>query len=593
MKKSLFTTIGLTIGLGAFAQLPVSTTPSNKNVVLEELTGKTCQFCPDGHKKAAQIHAANPGRVMLLNIHTGGYAAGTPNYRTVWGDYVGGLFPVSGYPTGAVNRTNFGNTDGVMHSRSFWTANANTTLGQSSPVNVAGQATVDLDTRQLNLDVEAYYTSTGPGTSNKIHVVVTQNNIAGPQTGGATWNPAQMLPNGQYNHMHMVRYVFTPNAGDDIANITAGTTFSKSYSWTVPASINSIPVNLSDLEIAIYVSEGASTGTILSGNYSAIDFVTATPLGIANAAATMDASLGSVCGTTVDATMKITNMGNTPLSTADIEYVVNGGTPGVYQHTFSPALVTGQYEAVLIPAIPGLTPNGASSTINLAVTMLNGATNPGTNVSNGNTVVTAPTKTAATSTASFTVTTDQYGSETQWSLVNETTGTTVISGGPYTDAVQTYGPINATLINGNCYKFIMTDDYGDGICCSYGNGSYSLTAGATVLSSGGSFGASTGNKFVFDLQTSIDEVVLDKNVSIYPNPTTQSSTIAFNLTESTPVKMDVINTLGSTVFSTGLVTMSAGTQKLNFNGSKLPGGFYFINLTIGDELITRKVSLLK
>ena len=48
MKRILLFT--LTIGtLIASAQTFVSTTPENKNVILEEFTGISCGFCPDGH----------------------------------------------------------------------------------------------------------------------------------------------------------------------------------------------------------------------------------------------------------------------------------------------------------------------------------------------------------------------------------------------------------------------------------------------------------------------------------------------------------------------------------------------------------------
>ena len=50
------------------------------------------------------------------------------------------------------------------------------------------------------------------------------------------------------------------------------------------------------------------------------------------------------------------------------------------------------------------------------------------------------------------------------------------------------------LPNG-CYDFTIFDSYGDGICCAYGNGSYSLTDGSTVLASGGSFGSSETTNF--------------------------------------------------------------------------------------------------
>ena len=60
--------------LNTHAQTFVSTTPENKNVILEEFTGIYCQFCPDGHLIAQNLHNANPNDVFLINIHTGGYS---------------------------------------------------------------------------------------------------------------------------------------------------------------------------------------------------------------------------------------------------------------------------------------------------------------------------------------------------------------------------------------------------------------------------------------------------------------------------------------------------------------------------------------
>mgnify|MGYP000577888267 CR=1 FL=1 len=46
-----------------------------------------------------------------------------------------------------------------------------------------------------------------------------------------------------------------------------------------------------------------------------------------------------------------------------------------------------------------------------------------------------------------------------------------------------------------CYDFVITDAYGDGICCSYGNGSYTVTSGSSTLASGGSFTSSDATNF--------------------------------------------------------------------------------------------------
>ncbi|MFM7823857.1 MAG: hypothetical protein ACKPB3_08805, partial [Bacteroidota bacterium] len=84
--KKLFTLSAMALAsFSAFAQLPVSQQPAPKNAIIEEFTGVNCVYCPDGHKIAAQITAANPGRAFAVNIHTGSFAtpsAGQPDFRT-------------------------------------------------------------------------------------------------------------------------------------------------------------------------------------------------------------------------------------------------------------------------------------------------------------------------------------------------------------------------------------------------------------------------------------------------------------------------------------------------------------------------------
>ena len=174
----------------------VGTSPTNKNIILEEMTGIYCGYCPDGHLKAQQLADANSGRVVIVNIHAGSYAspsASDPDFRTSWGNYVNGLFSISGYPTGAVNRRSFFGS--VMNNRSSWAGHAFTVMSETSPVNVGATANLDLGGRIASVNVEAYYTANGTGTVNNMHVILMQDNVPGPQSGGSTWNPNQVLPN--------------------------------------------------------------------------------------------------------------------------------------------------------------------------------------------------------------------------------------------------------------------------------------------------------------------------------------------------------------------------------------------------------------
>ena len=85
----------------------------------------------------------------------------------------------------------------------------------------------------------------------------------------------------------------------------------------------------------------------------------------------------------------------------------------------------------------------------------------------------------------FDLTPDNYGSETTWAIT-DANGNTVLSGGPYTNNDNTPISVSTTLDEG-CYTLTVNDSYGDGICCSYGNGSYSLTQCGIVIQTGGTF----------------------------------------------------------------------------------------------------------
>ena len=109
MKKIIFPAFALFTFI-ASAQTFVSTSPENKNVILEEFTGISCVYCPAGHLIGQNLHDANPNDVFLINIHTGGYASpqGTgTDFNTPFGSALANQSGLCGYPAGTVNRRDF------------------------------------------------------------------------------------------------------------------------------------------------------------------------------------------------------------------------------------------------------------------------------------------------------------------------------------------------------------------------------------------------------------------------------------------------------------------------------------------------------
>jgi subtilisin family serine protease/chitodextrinase len=113
----------------------------------------------------------------------------------------------------------------------------------------------------------------------------------------------------------------------------------------------------------------------------------------------------------------------------------------------------------------------------------------------GPTCPTCPPPTGCTDTeVTLSITLDNYPEETTWTLTNDG-GQTVASGGTYGSQPDGSTITEVLCLADDCYTFTINDAYGDGICCSYGNGSYSLTQGSTSLASGGSFTNSEATDF--------------------------------------------------------------------------------------------------
>jgi hypothetical protein len=595
MKKTLLFTLLSSFGMAASAQTFVSTTPSNRNAVLEEYTGIYCTFCPDGHKRAQQFHDANPNDVVLLNVHVGGYAAPTgndPDFRTAFGTALDNAASPCGYPAGSVNREVFANylqTDNngnpcgaiTAQSRGSWATTGALVLAEASPVNIAGQASLDLSTRKLTVVVEAYYTGNSATGTNKVTVAVVQNNVEGPQTGSSA-NPAQVLPNGNYSHNHMLRHFLTGQWGASVTPTTSGSFFTDTYIWDVPANINGVPVELNNIAVVVFIAEGNQD--IITGSEVPLSVVSPNSYDALPA----DIDLPDyVCESSISPLVTIQNMGNETMTSLAIDYSVNGGPASTYNWTGS--LATAATTVVTLPSISFT--HLPTNTFWVATGNPNGYADevPSNNIS---TKTFQPSKNSGTS-VDITIVTDNYGSETSWKLYGPT-GSIVASGGPYTNVTggQTFNVPVTGLANG-CHTFEILDGYGDGICCSYGNGSFSIASNGTTLYTGGQFGSADDRVFNVGGTNGINDVELVTNVSVYPNPFNDNARVNFNLVESGVVSLEVYNVLGAKVISQNLGEKVVGLHSTTISSEGLDAGVYMVNLIVEGSIFSTRVSISK
>lgn len=559
-KKLLAGTALLMIAFPLFSQTIVSTDPETKKGILEEFTGINCVYCPDGHAIAQAIQNNNPGEVFLVNIHVGGYAtpgAGQPDFRTPFGTAINNQSGVIGYPAGTVNRHIFpgwsqNGASGTAMSRNFWTPASNQILDQPSYVNMGVEASIDINTRELTVHVEAYYTDDSPVGTNKLNVALLQNNTLGPQTGGGMGN--------EYVHMHRLVHMVTGQWGVDVTTTTEGSFVDETFTYTIPNDYNGIPVDFFEAEMEIVVFMTETQQEVISGNGGY-----ATYTGLAN---NNDATIQSVveiddqCSGVLAPTIKIQNLGLDPLTSLDVEYSVNGETPEIY--TWSGNLTSLLIEEIELPEVS----YDILANNELVITISDDDDN-----SNNEYSVNFDQAMESSYELDLTIQTDSWGSEVRWNIKNAD-GTTIAQGGPYGNN-QTINVPTITVTD-DCYTFNLIDTYGDG------GGPVLLvdSDGLVIYSTSGNYGSgestnfsTTGNPLSLD-DNNIDQVVL------YPNP----SYGIVNVQTNSTVSMSVFDITGKLVKSTEEVNNGE-----NIDLSSLQAGMYLVKINDGINQQTQKL----
>jgi hypothetical protein len=91
----------------------------------------------------------------------------------------------------------------------------------------------------------------------------------------------------------------------------------------------------------------------------------------------------------------------------------------------------------------------------------------------------------------------------------------------------------------------------------------------------------------------ITENILNNTLNIYPNPFSNIANISFTNAENQNVTITVFDSFGKQITQINKGELAAGEYTEQFDGSKLPAGIYFVNITAGNSSVTKKVSIAK
>lgn len=273
-----------------------------------------------------------------------------------------------------------------------------------------------------------------------------------------------------------------------------------------------------------------------------------------------------LCGdNTINPVVNLTNMGANVLTSATISYALNGAAAQEVAWNGSLA----QYESEAI-GLPALTMQGGTNDLVVEVLNPNGAVDE-----NGlNDVIAEEIQAFEGPTQDFqlVLVLDDYGSETSWTL--RRLGNVVYEGGGYADGQNGTEIVVDLCLEEGCYIFRIEDAYGDGMCCAYGEGSWTiLDPQGDVISSGGEFEGFDQDQFCTD-DMRVSGFAPVASMRAFPNPTSGALQVTWgDAVSAQGGEVALLDLSGRRVAAQRWV---AGATRLELDVSALPSGTYFV-----------------
>ena len=471
MKKFTFALMALlAFTFSLKAQQYVSTDPANRNVIIEEFTGRNCGYCPIGHRITHELMEAHPGRVWAINVHcTSLSPTSSPNLNVNEGHSIANGFNFDGIPMGMINRHS-----GTAAETSQFTSLTNNQLNQAAECNVGGIVAVNPETRVATITVEVYYTGNSSQPTNYLTIAMVQDSIIGSQSDYGDYNPGGWVSPGQYSHMHVLRDIVTNNIwGDEVTPTTQGSLVVLNYTYEIPETIgspNGVEVDLDNIHFLAFVTQqyqGTPTRPILNG--CQLDMVQGVDEPIYPIINGINQVGGSTCTHTKDIEVSIQNIGIETLTSMTLEVEFEGNTQTINWEGELPQYGSEKIRTTL--EVPfGTYP------VHVTLTEANGEPLEKEANSSISCIEWANLETEnEEEELTLELMQDKFGNHITWEFT-ASDGTVLGSGGPYSMLASGTGTQlhieHVTVPADECVKFTIRDQNGNGICCSFGQGYY-------------------------------------------------------------------------------------------------------------------------
>lgn len=195
--------------------------PNNSNqrfVVLEEFTGHTCTFCPNGTRELTRLDNKYKDTLIPIGIHAGNFATPRPSGDKFTTDFrvpnddgatYLRIFKVQGYPSGIVSRINE-NASGS----SSWEQDIISNKNKENVVSLSMTNYSDSSINAIRTNIEINW-KTDLTENYNLQLFLVEDNII-------DWQLDNGVEVEDYNHRHVLRKVVNSTFGRELESAERG-----------------------------------------------------------------------------------------------------------------------------------------------------------------------------------------------------------------------------------------------------------------------------------------------------------------------------------------------------------------------------------
>ncbi len=334
--------------------------------------------------------------------------------------------------------------------------------------------------------------------------------------------------NGE-TEFHNVAMAMLPTSSGTDVTLVAGTP----HTFTLTRDMSDTFVEeMFDLEIAMFL-QVPGTKEVMQSNYSIVSYA-GTDLVLTDVnvnAAIVDCAYSDA--SVIEAT--VFNYGSDDVTTFDISYSVDGGA--LVEETVTATIAGGESYTYAFTQTANLSAIGIHEIeveIDFTADVYTENNTLSEAILSGDDVITVD------------LVFDNYPAETSWEIIDQATDIVVAEGSGYTEVGGTVS-VDACVIEDACYEFIIYDGAGDGMCCAYGTGSYTVSRAGEVVGTGGEFTAQETIAVSISIDIELEDITVcsgeaitfvavgagtyDMEASAIDNTTAGTTTVTYTMAE--------------------------------------------------------------